>query len=53
MANFDIKFLFSNIPIKDTCNIILEKLFPLPDIVFDSNDELCVDLFKVYTNTVV
>ena len=35
MASFDIKSLFTNIPIKGKCNIILDKLFPLPDSVFD------------------
>ena len=35
MARFDIKSIFTNIPIKETCNIILEELLPSPDSVFD------------------
>ena len=35
IAGFDIKSLFTNIPIRETCNIILEKLFLLPYSVFD------------------
>ena len=31
MASFDIKSLFTNIPVSETCEIILEKLFPLSD----------------------
>ena len=28
MASFDVTSLFTNIPIKETCNIILDKCFP-------------------------
>ena len=31
MASFDVKSLFTNIPILETCEIILEKLFPETD----------------------
>ena len=30
MASFDVESLFTNIPVKETCDIILNKLFPTP-----------------------
>ena len=43
MASFDVKSLFTNIPIKETCNIILDKLFPHNDSIFEG---FTSDLFK-------
>ena len=38
MASFDISSLFTNIPIKETSNIILQKLFPQQNSEFDGFD---------------
>ena len=35
MASFDVKSVFTNITIKETCNIILDKLFPHNDNIFE------------------
>ena len=35
MVNFDIHFLFTNNPIEETSNLILENLFPLSDSLFN------------------
>ena len=43
MASFDVKSLFTNIPIKETCNTILDKLFPHNDVIFEG---LTHDLFS-------
>ena len=35
MASFDIKSLFTNIPVAETCDIILRKLFPDPNNLYN------------------
>ena len=35
MASFDVKSLFTNIPVVETSNIILEKLFPTSESVYE------------------
>ena len=39
MASFDIKSLYTNIPIDETCNIILNKLFPSSDSIYMNYDK--------------
>ena len=34
MASFDVKSLFTNIPVAETCNIIIEKLFPTTNSLY-------------------
>ena len=36
MASFDIRSLFTNIPVKETCDIILSKLFPSHDSMYNN-----------------
>ena len=43
MVSFDIQSLFTNIPIEETCKIIIDKLFPLPDSSFNG---FCKQDFK-------
>ena len=35
MASFDIKSLFTNVPVDETCKIVLEKLFPTEDTIHE------------------
>ena len=35
MASFDIKSLYTNVPLSETCEIIIDKLFPTPDFVYE------------------
>ena len=39
MASFDVKSLFTNIPVTETCNIILNKFFPLSNSVYEGFDQ--------------
>ena len=39
MASFDVCSLFTNIPVKETCDIILDKLFPNFDSKFENFDK--------------
>ncbi len=36
LVSFDVESLFTNIPIHETINIILENLFPVPDHLFQN-----------------
>lgn len=40
MASFDITSLFTNIPVVETSNLILDKLFPQSDSVFENFDRI-------------
>ena len=35
MAGFDIKSLFTNIPVAETCDIIMQQLYPNPNILYN------------------
>ena len=40
MASFDVCSLFTNIPVKETCDIIFSKFFPNLDSQFENFDKL-------------
>ena len=40
MASFDVKSLFTNIPLQETCDIIMQKLFPSNSSKYKSFDKL-------------
>ena len=39
MASFDVKSLFTSIPLNETCNLIIDKLFPLANSKYKSFDK--------------
>ena len=35
MASFDVKSLFTNVPVQETCKIVLDKLFATSDSIYE------------------
>ena len=35
MASFDVKSLFTNVPVAETCEIVLDKLFPISNSIHE------------------
>ena len=60
MASFDVKSLFSNVPVKETCKIVHEKFFPTKDSVhegfnpklFDKVLNNCIENFFLFDNKI-
>ena len=59
MASFDVKSLFSNIPVKETCDLILNKIFPNDNVKYCGYDKnifrtllelCCTDNFFLFDN---
>jgi len=54
MASFDVKSLFTNVPVKETRDIIVNQLFPAPDYILHSlNKTQFAKLLNLATNDTI